>query len=320
MAINVIEWVWNHSRSKHDSRLVLLAIADNASSNGKEAWASVKEIMRKANCGERSVRTAIGTLETMGELIVHRNAGPGGVNRYEVVMNLYDGGEHAPITEGDAPAGSEGAESAPMRDQHPGGFSTPADSAPPRADDPFGQASGPCGAESAPGAGSAPQQDQHPAPAESADVTVLEPIVKSSSKTSRARRDLNDGREDVAELCGHLADRVEINTGERPKITKDWLDAARLMLDNDHRREDQINRAIDWCQDNEFWRKNVRSMPKLREQYVRLRMEAEDERKRQSEGASRSRAPSASAPDRARSWMAAGRAFGAGQTGMEASA
>jgi Helix-turn-helix domain len=121
--------------------------------------------------------------------------------------------------------------------------------------------------------------------------------------SQRPKRDLNEGRDDVMELCSHLADRVEVNTGERPKITKGWLDAARLMLDSDHRRADQIRRAIDWCQDSEFWRKNVRSMPKLREQYVRLRMEAEDERKRNANG----HASGAPGPDRARGWMEAAR-------------
>lgn len=79
-------------------------------------------------------------------------------------------------------------------------------------------------------------------------------------------------------LCIHLADRIELNTGERPDIGKKWLDAARLMLDNDHRAEDQIHRAIDWCQDSEFWRTNVLSMPTLRDQYRRLRLQAQREK------------------------------------------
>ena len=53
-----------------------------------------------------------------------------------------------------------------------------------------------------------------------------------------------------------------------------WRDAARLMLDNDHRTEDQVRTAIDWCQDDEFWRINIQSMPKLREQYEKLRLAA----------------------------------------------
>jgi hypothetical protein len=46
------------------------------------------------------------------------------------------------------------------------------------------------------------------------------------------------------------------------------------MLDRDGRTEDQIHRAIDWCQDDEFWRANILSMPKLREKYDQLRLRA----------------------------------------------
>jgi hypothetical protein len=102
---------------------------------------------------------------------------------------------------------------------------------------------------------------------------------KHRIKPRRPKRDLNAGRDDVERLCVHLAERVAANGYEDPKVTKDWLDAARLMLDADKRREDQVHKAIDWSQSNEFWRKNVRSMPKLREQYVRLQMDADDERK-----------------------------------------
>ena len=107
-------------------------------------------------------------------------------------------------------------------------------------------------------------------------------------------------------LCTRLADRVTGNGYEEPKITKEWRDAARLMIDADGRREDQIGRAIDWCQANEFWRKNVRSMPKLREQYIRLQMEADDERKKLA-ACNGHAAAGAPGPERARGWMDAGR-------------
>jgi hypothetical protein len=86
-------------------------------------------------------------------------------------------------------------------------------------------------------------------------------------------------REDVERLCVQLADRIEGNGSKRPAITQRWRDSARLMLDLDKYTEQQIRTAIDWCQGNEFWRRNVMSMPKLREQYERLRLEAKDERK-----------------------------------------
>ncbi|MEU3917091.1 hypothetical protein [Streptomyces sp. NPDC029004] len=81
-------------------------------------------------------------------------------------------------------------------------------------------------------------------------------------------------REDVERVCAHLADRVEGNGSRRPTITKAWRNAARLMLDRDGRTEEQVHGAIDWCQDSDFWRSNVLSMPKLREKYDTLRLQA----------------------------------------------
>jgi hypothetical protein len=81
-------------------------------------------------------------------------------------------------------------------------------------------------------------------------------------------------RPDVDRLCEHLAGRIEANGSRRPNITRKWRDACRLMIDNDGRTEEQIRKAIDWSQDHEFWRANVLSMPKLREKYDQLRLEA----------------------------------------------
>lgn len=64
-------------------------------------------------------------------------------------------------------------------------------------------------------------------------------------------------------------------------ITKTWLDAARLLLDSDNRTEAQVSKAIDWCQKDEFWRRNIMSMPTLRKQYDRMRLQAQAEQQAQ---------------------------------------
>lgn len=82
-------------------------------------------------------------------------------------------------------------------------------------------------------------------------------------------------RVDVERLCSHLADRIATNgISKRPKITKAWRDAARLMIDRDGRSEADVHAAIDWCQDSEFWRPNILSMPKLREKYEQMSLQA----------------------------------------------
>ena len=83
-----------------------------------------------------------------------------------------------------------------------------------------------------------------------------------------------EGRDDVERICRRLADRMVENGCKRPAITNRWREAARLLLDRDDRTEAQVNAAIDWCQNDEFWRGNIHSIPKLRAQYDKLRQAA----------------------------------------------
>lgn len=106
-------------------------------------------------------------------------------------------------------------------------------------------------------------------------VPVPDPDREVPSGTSRAGAALEPLRDDVERLCAHLADRIEANGAARPTVTTKWRDAARLMLDRDGRSETEIRGAIDWCQADEFWRANVLSMPKLREKYDQLRLQAQ---------------------------------------------
>ncbi len=101
--------------------------------------------------------------------------------------------------------------------------------------------------------------------------TVLEPSKTHPSTTSSS----DAARLDVERICTHLADRIEANGSKRPNITRKWRDAARLMLDADGRDEQRVHTAIDWCQDHEFWRTNILSLPKLREKYDQLRLAAQ---------------------------------------------
>jgi hypothetical protein len=97
---------------------------------------------------------------------------------------------------------------------------------------------------------------------------------REESKNSSAKAEEDHVRGDVQRLCTHLADRIEANGSQRPGVTSRWHDAARLLLDRDGRAEHQVHAAIDWCQDSEFWRSNILSMPKLREKYDQLRLQA----------------------------------------------
>ena len=130
-------------------------------------------------------------------------------------------------------------------------------------------------AKSAPPADFAPLQKTQPAPAESAPGTV------KNRKRSSSKKNVPDSppREDVERVCTHLVDRIVSNGSNPPTITDEWRTAARLLLDKDGRPEDKVHAAIDWCQDSEFWRSNIMSVPALRKQYERLRLQAQKEQR-----------------------------------------
>jgi hypothetical protein len=162
-------WVWDHSKSRHGARLVLLAIADCASGDGGNAWPSNAELRRKSGLGERAVQSALAELVKLGELEVRYNEGPKGCNRYRVIMsdprNIRTPADIAPPQT--LRGSSSGAAKSPQDSK-----ADPAESAPPQISQP-------------------PPQNLHPTPAESAPVTVLEPKPnrqqKKTSSSSGAR-------------------------------------------------------------------------------------------------------------------------------------
>ena len=97
---------------------------------------------------------------------------------------------------------------------------------------------------------------------------------------------MSEARADVLRICEYLADAIAENGSKRPTITKGWQDEARRMLDLDGRTEDEVVRAIDWCQRGDsdrarFWRPNVMSMTKLRAKFDQMRLQATEEQRRE---------------------------------------
>jgi hypothetical protein len=109
--------------------------------------------------------------------------------------------------------------------------------------------------------------------------TMAEVEVEEEKKTSSSSSRPEPRREDVDSLCKHLQDRVRANGSKGPTAAEaeGWRRAARLMLDKDGRSLTEAHTLIDWCQDDDFWRGNVLSMPKFRKQYDQLRLKAQTE-------------------------------------------
>lgn len=253
MSVKVMAWVWTHSRSRSTARLTLLAIADCANDAGAEAYPSTATLARKAGLSERGVRAAVTNLVTLGELNVEYKTGPRGCNRYRVIMQDPEQRARSdPASPATYPAGSAGSSQA-----HP---------APDTGSTRHGM----------PGTRNETTVDPAPrAPEPSENHPPTEPPLQPSSSVKPPRRQAPEpDRDDVEQICRHLADRIASNGSKRPTVTEKWRTSARLLLDADGKTATQVIAAIDWCQADEFWRSNILSMPKLREKYDQLRLAA----------------------------------------------
>lgn len=101
MSIRVIQWVWDHSQSVGNDRLVLLAIADCANERGENAYPAILTLAKKCNISERTVQRSIKQLKAIGELgVCYRSDGEGNniSNCFSIFMstgdNLTPGGDN----------------------------------------------------------------------------------------------------------------------------------------------------------------------------------------------------------------------------------
>lgn len=124
----------------------------------------------------------------------------------------------------------------------------------------------------------APAQEETPAlvdtdePAvDTLEATVIDQDADTSDAPTRERPD-------VEAVCDHMADSVAARTGRRPRITKRWRDAARLMIDRDQRPTDQIHAAIEWVAQSDFWAANILGIPKLRDKWDTIYLQAKRDR------------------------------------------
>lgn len=117
---------------------------------------------------------------------------------------------------------------------------------------------------------------------------------ESPRREGKGREEEKEGKGEESEivpipdapLSDLLADLVEANGAKRPTVTRKWADAERLLLERDGRDRDQAEKLLRWCQADEFWRGNVLSMPKFREKYDQLLLQAQRKPRSSSPGMS----------------------------------
>ena len=143
----------------------MLAVADAQRTEKAWAWFSNAGLRKKTNLGQRSVQDAVTDLLKLGEVQVEYQTGPGGCNRYRVLMQTP--AESAPPPQNPHPAESAPPEDASESESPQVNGQTPAISAPP--------------------AESAGVRILPPTPAESAPGTLMNPTSLPTAETARSR-------------------------------------------------------------------------------------------------------------------------------------
>lgn len=94
--------------------------------------------------------------------------------------------------------------------------------------------------------------------------------VTSDVEPSDPRSGFSD---DVVALCDEVAEMVTSNGFKNVTVSRSWLQAADRLVRLDGFSVDQVRIIARWATSHEFWSLNIRSMPKLRDQFDRLRLE-----------------------------------------------
>lgn len=268
MGIRLIAEVLDYAPSTltHRERLLAVVLAEDANEDTRLTWDSVQseKVRRRAGLSRTQLYEVIKGLVAAGVLKKVVTGQKNSAAKY-VFLPLDLGSQHPAGRDADETSQRPGGQDAepsqgPAGRDAKGRFSVPGDGTLTDSQSPAGRDA---------------ENSQRPA---GRDVSV--PLDGTPTPHPSKREELSPPRPDIERLCQHLADRIESNGSKRPTITKAWRTAARLLLDRDGRTEDQVMRAIDWCQDSDFWRGNVMSMPKLREKYDQLRLKAAAEQRR----------------------------------------
>lgn len=97
MSIKLMTRVWETSIPSAE-KMVLLVIADHANDDGMNAWPGIATIARKCSISERSAQRHVRSLEALGVIVVHRQAGGNEhtrgdrrPNRYDIDLAVLDG-------------------------------------------------------------------------------------------------------------------------------------------------------------------------------------------------------------------------------------
>jgi len=101
----------------------------------------------------------------------------------------------------------------------------------------------------------------------------------TSTATLNTSSAISSQTKEIFDLCGQLADAVEVNLKAksknpekviRPEISKAWVTQMNLLIHKDGHEIDEVREIIEWAVNDEFWSSNVMSPAKLRKQFDQL--------------------------------------------------
>lgn len=116
---------------------------------------------------------------------------------------------------------------------------------------------------------------------------IIDRYIEQQAR-EKAVRDSTNARQEFAEgspemiLTLYLLKRIRQNNPEfKEPDVQVWAGDIHRMVTEDGRAEEKIKKAIDWCQNNTFWKAKILDAKTLRQKYDRLVMEAIAEKERQ---------------------------------------
>jgi hypothetical protein len=240
-------WAWKQEGLLSSDKLVLVALADSAWDDGRNAFPSVGFLARKTSLCRRTVQTALRRLTEAGKISESSAAEPTKSMPTTYRLHMDPGAESAPPRAADAQAPAQELHDPPAQPLQE-----------PRASDDVPPA----------------HLTTDPRAAAAPELRTNQVQVQPKSK------EVSPIRVDVEGLCTHLADRIEGQGAKRPPVTAQWRTQARLLIDADGRDLTQAHRLIDWAHNHEFWSGNILSVPKFRKQYDQLLLQARRDQNR----------------------------------------
>lgn len=247
MSVESLAIVLHHSEASGTAKVVILGIANHDGDGG--AWPTIETLAKYARCSERTVQRALADLEASGEITIRLQRGGDLECRGDRRPNRYDLNvacpancdrttNHRPLKRGDTDVAPLADGVTPVTER---GDTCDANGVTPVSPKPSLQPS-------------LEPEEQEPL------VDVVADPTPEELATDR--------------VCTLLADLIEANGSKRPKVPDSWRQSVRLMIERDKRTIAQIEWIVRWSQQDEFWRSNILSMPKLRLKFDQLRLAA----------------------------------------------